>query len=129
MANQADKYVKQLHEAARTGKSVKLSLDTDDRVLARVTDGIYRQPASAIRELIANAYDADAKHVVVLTDAPRYSEILVRDDGNGMSAEVLVNLIQHIGGSEANACWSRAWGHRPHESAAQPRRPKANRKD
>lgn len=95
----AETYVKRLHDSARTGKPVELSLETDDRVLARVTDGIYRQPASAIRELIANAYDADATEVAVLTDAPRYSQILVRDNGNGMSASVLINLVQHIGGS------------------------------
>jgi hypothetical protein len=95
----AEQYVEMIHEAARTGGQVPLPLETDDRVLARVTDGIYRQPASAIRELIANAYDADAEEVIVITDAPRYSQVLVRDDGNGMTADVLVNLIQHIGGS------------------------------
>jgi len=95
----AEEYIERIHQAAHTGTSVELSLETDDRVLARVTDGIYRQPASAIRELIANAYDADATEVVVLMDPPRYSQILVRDNGNGMTAGVLVNLIQHIGGS------------------------------
>lgn len=90
---------KKLYAAAKTGKAVEITLETDDRVLARVTDGIYRQPSSAIRELIANAYDADATEVVVLTDAPRYSEIIVRDNGNGMTAPVLCNMIRHIGGS------------------------------
>ncbi len=83
-----------------SGAQIQLPLETDNRVLARVTDGIYRQPVSALRELIANAYDADATEVVILTDARRYSQILVRDNGNGMTAGVLVNLIQHIGGSE-----------------------------
>ncbi len=96
---EAETYVNKLHRAAETGELVKLWLDTDDRVLARVTDGIYRQPASAVRELLANAYDADATEVVVITDTPRYSEILVRDNGNGMTAPVLINLIKHIGGS------------------------------
>src|SRR5688572_2403986 len=98
MDARTDKFVEKLHKAARTGEPLSLPLETDDRVLARITDGIYRQPASAVRELIANAYDADATEVTVLTDAPRYSEILVRDNGIGMSAEVLVNMIQHIGG-------------------------------
>ena len=93
-------YINQIYNAAHTGSlGSSHLLTTDDRVLARVTDGIYRQPASAIRELIVNAYDADATEAVVLTDAPRYSQILVRDNGNGMTAGVLVNLIQHIGGS------------------------------
>ena len=38
-----------------SSEAIPLTLDTDDRVLARVTDGIYRQPSSAIRELLANA--------------------------------------------------------------------------
>ena len=95
----AEDYVEELYEAARSGAQIQLPLETDNRVLARVTDGIYRQPVLALRELIANAYDADATEVVILTDAPRYSQILVRDNGNGMTAGVLVNLIQHIGGS------------------------------
>lgn len=74
-------------------------LSTDEKVLARVTDGIYRQPASAIRELISNAYDADAEMVQIETDAPRFENMVIRDDGNGMSIEALTNLIHHIGGS------------------------------
>jgi hypothetical protein len=83
----------------RTRKPIETSLSTDERVLARVTDGIYRQPSSAIRELISNAYDADATEVIILTDAPRFSQLSVRDDGLGLSPEVLEYLIKHIGGS------------------------------
>jgi hypothetical protein len=82
-----------------TRKLVETALATDQRVLARITDGIYRQPASALRELISNAYDADATEVIILTDAPRFGMISVRDDGTGLSPEVLEHLIQHIGGS------------------------------
>ena len=82
-----------------TRKPVETSLSTDQRVLARITDGIYRQPASALRELISNAYDADATEVIILTDAPRFGQISVRDDGAGLSPEVLQHLIKHIGGS------------------------------
>jgi len=78
---------------------VRTVLETDERVIARVTDGIYRQPGSALRELISNAYDADARKVVIKTDAPRFDRISVEDDGHGMSPEVLVRLIKHIGGS------------------------------
>lgn len=75
------------------------SLMTNDRVIARVTDGIYRQPGSAIRELIANAYDADATWVAVKTDAPIFSRITVEDDGTGMTVEAVVHLLHNIGGS------------------------------
>ncbi|MFJ3035639.1 ATP-binding protein [Curtobacterium pusillum] len=75
------------------------SLKTNDRVIARVTDGIYRQPGSAIRELIANAFDADAKNVIVSTDVPRFGRISVEDDGQGMTPEAVVHLLHNIGGS------------------------------
>lgn len=78
---------------------VQTRLQTDERVIARVTDGIYRQPASAIRELISNAYDADATRVIVKTDAPRFEKITVEDNGHGMSPQTLAHLLMHIGGS------------------------------
>lgn len=74
-------------------------LKTDERVIARVTDGIYRQPGSALRELISNAYDADASRVVIKTDAPRFERISVEDNGHGMAPEALAHLLLHIGGS------------------------------
>lgn len=82
-----------------TGSLSYATLTTDDRVLARITDGIYRQPSSALRELISNAYDADATSVVIQTDAPRFSQITIRDNGNGMDVAALARLIHHIGGS------------------------------
>jgi hypothetical protein len=86
--------------ASRSSEDVvRTTLKTDERVIARVTDGIYRQPASAIRELISNAYDADASRVVIKTDAPRFERISVEDDGHGMEPEALAHLLLHIGGS------------------------------
>ena len=78
---------------------VSTVLHTDERVLARVTDGIYRQPGSAIRELVSNAYDADAKRVVIKTDRPRFHTLSVEDDGMGMTPAALAHLLHHIGGS------------------------------
>lgn len=82
-----------------TGLAATTKLETDEKVLARVTDGIYRLPGSALRELITNAYDADAENVTIDTDVPRFQTITVRDDGNGMSVETLVNLLSHVGAS------------------------------
>ncbi len=99
MLSEEKELVKEITRRQRTGELTKAVLRTDDRVLARVTDGIYRQPASALRELISNAYDADATKVIIQTDAPRFDQISVRDDGNGMNIASLVRLIHHIGGS------------------------------
>lgn len=82
-----------------TESIVQTTLKTDERVIARVTDGIYRQPGSALRELISNAYDADATRVVIKTDAPRFERISIEDNGHGMGPEALAHLLLHIGGS------------------------------
>lgn len=89
----------ELIENITKGKHQSTKLETDDKVLARVTDGIYRLPGSAIRELISNAYDADAENVYVETDVPRFNSMTIRDDGSGMSVNTLVNMLRHIGGS------------------------------
>lgn len=81
------------------GRVARTRLKASDRVIARVTDGIYRQPSSALRELISNAWDADANVVSILTDAPRFSRIYVRDDGAGMTHGMLARLLHSIGGS------------------------------
>lgn len=88
-----------LGDPQNDGHVVQTKLKPSDRVIARVTDGIYRQPASALRELISNAWDADAQNVTILTDAPRFSRIYVRDDGAGMSHRTLARLMHNIGGS------------------------------
>lgn len=85
---------------SRTSDDVVYTLlKTDERVIARVTDGIYRQPASALRELISNAYDADATEVIIKTDRPRFSRISIADNGNGMTPQALGHMLMHIGGS------------------------------
>lgn len=89
----------QLRQVTRQADSIESKLTTHERVIARVTDGIYRQPGSAIRELIANAYDADATWVSVKTDAPKFSRITVEDDGTGMTPDAVVHLLHNIGGS------------------------------
>lgn len=84
---------------SRGGEAVQTTLETDAQVIARVTDGIYSQPASAFRELISNAFDADATEVVIQTDRPRFQRITISDNGNGMGPETVAHLIRHIGGS------------------------------
>jgi hypothetical protein len=95
----ADQLSAYLRDEANIGKPVETRLRTDTRVIARVTDGIYRLPGSALRELIANSWDADAQNVSIETDAPRFSRITIRDDGLGMSHDTLSHVIHSIGGS------------------------------
>ena len=89
----------QIDGAGYDDEPIRTVLDTDERVIARITDGIYRKPESALRELISNAYDADATKVTIQTDFPRFEKITVRDNGIGMGSDALGNMIKHIGGS------------------------------
>lgn len=85
-------------------------LSTNQKVIARVTDGIYRQPGSAIRELVSNAWDADATEVTVKTDAPRFRRMVIEDDGIGMTPAALAHLIENIGGSAKRTSFGAAIG-------------------
>jgi HSP90 family molecular chaperone len=90
---------KDLEKKIGTKRITETKLSTNERVIARITDGIYRQPSSALRELLANAFDADATNVFVDTDIPRFSKLVIRDDGIGISIKTLAHLLQNIGGS------------------------------
>lgn len=89
-----------IRQAKPGAKPVRTALRTSERVIRRVTDGIYREPWAALRELISNAYDADSTQVVISTDAPRFGRITIRDNGNGFTAEALASMCQSIGGSQ-----------------------------
>lgn len=95
----SEEFAKNVKDNLINGGLSKTVLKTDQKVLARITDGIYRQPTSALRELICNSYDADATNVIIDTDFPRFNKISVKDNGNGMSIDALSNLLHHIGGS------------------------------
>lgn len=101
--NHQDEYedllVANIKKSEVSGDVISAVIKTDERVIARVTDGIYRQPGSAVRELISNAYDADATRVIIRTDAPRFERISIEDDGMGMNTKTLAHMLVHIGGS------------------------------
>src|SRR6218665_3105886 len=89
----------EIRNKADSGEAIETDLATNQRIISRVTDGIYREPWAAFRELIANAYDADATNVVVETGAPHFDKVVVRDDGNGMSPDTLAYMLRNIGGT------------------------------
>lgn len=94
-----DTLAAEIKESADNHRPVETTLATSERVIARVTDGIYREPWAAFRELVANAYDADASHVIIETGQPEFCRMTVRDDGIGMSPKALAYVLKNIGGS------------------------------
>ncbi len=98
-AKQIEVLAKKIAKNADKGKITTEELSTSSLVFKRITDGIYRQPSSALRELISNAYDADATRVVIETDAPRFDKITIRDDGIGLTDKALCWMIKFVGDS------------------------------
>ena len=68
-------------------------------VLADISLGIYRTPANALKELVSNAFDADATRMVINTGFPYFHTMTCRDNGNGMSPEEFEDIMKKIGGS------------------------------
>ena len=74
-----------------------LPIMVSSRVLRHISRGIYRTPAGALKELVSNAYDAAAREVTINTDWPAFREIVVTDNGTGLSLSDFKTLVQNIG--------------------------------
>src|SRR5712664_2671684 len=68
-------------------------------IIADVSAGIYRSPAGALKELISNAFDADAPTVRISTGWPMFKTFTCTDDGRGMTPDEFNRIMGHIGGS------------------------------
>jgi hypothetical protein len=56
-----------------------------ERALAHLSRGLYRSPASALRELVSNAWDANATRVTIDTNHPKFFQLSIEDNGDGFS--------------------------------------------
>lgn len=97
-------------ESMTNGEAAEGRLETNERIIARVTDGIYREPWSAFRELVSNAYDADATKVSIDCDYPFFNEVRISDDGIGMDSQTVADLLTNIGGSSKRTFRGKALG-------------------
>ena len=71
-----------------------------EKALAHLTKGLYRSPASALRELVSNAWDAEATRVEIFTFPPTFNRIVVTDDGHGFAKSDFARLMNEgIGNS------------------------------
>ena len=77
----------------------QIAINVAVSVLADISSGIYRTPANAIKELISNAFDADATRVVIHTGYPHFHTMTCSDNGKGMNTEKFQDIMDKIGGS------------------------------
>ena len=64
-----------------------------ERALAHLSRGLYRSPASALRELVSNAWDANATRVEIDTNYPNFFQLSIQDNGDGFSREEFESLM------------------------------------
>ena len=76
-----------------------LPIRVNEKILLEIGGGIYSSVAGAIKELVNNAFDADAEQVVISTGYPYFDEIQVLDTGHGMSLERFKMAMVSIGNS------------------------------
>lgn len=68
-----------------------------DITIAQLSRGLYRSTATAFKELISNAYDADATVVRIDTNFPAFDFIACVDDGKGMPLESFLSFFSKEG--------------------------------
>ena len=74
-----------------------------DPRLAALLGENYRSTELAIKELIDNAFDADAEHVWVTLPEPLTNDpIIIKDDGTGMTEKELRNEYLNIASSRVS---------------------------
>jgi hypothetical protein len=89
----------QNHQLPLDRKPKKQDIVAAQKIIADISSGVYRSPAAALKELVSNAYDADATKVIITTDAPHFRTLVVEDNGIGMTIEKFLQVVTHIGGS------------------------------
>lgn len=65
-----------------------------EKALAHLSRGLYRSPASALRELVSNAWDANAKTVTINTNYPLFFQLSVQDNGDGFTKDDFMELME-----------------------------------
>ncbi len=76
-------------------ETAKIDVRLSYRIVSLFSEGLYASPNKAIEELVANSFDAGARHVAVLLPTDFHSQgatIAVIDDGEGMDG---AGLMQH----------------------------------
>ncbi len=69
------------------------------KVIKHISSGIYRTPGGALKELVSNAFDAQATEVRIESGYPDFTKIRIEDNGFGMSRDVVDVSFEHVGAS------------------------------
>jgi hypothetical protein len=79
--------------------------DVDVNVINHLGVGLYSSTPAALTELVANAWDADAKEVTIDID-PLAGSIVIQDDGHGMTPDEIQRNTEKVPERRIFAAWS-----------------------
>src|SRR4051812_48652231 len=65
----------------------KIRVLTDETINKIAAGEVVENPASVVKELVENAIDAGALHLTIEIKGGGFQQILVSDDGSGMSGD------------------------------------------
>lgn len=85
----------------------KGTIKVADITIAQLSRGLYRSTATAFKELVSNAYDADATVVRIDTNYPEFDFISCVDNGIGMPLEQFLRFFSEVG---IGSCFKRKHG-------------------
>lgn len=80
----------------RIGEEQTGTMKVSSQIIKYLSEGIYSSPANSIKELINNAYDADATEVIIECNQDR---VEIDDNGKGMSWKEFDEEFTFIGSS------------------------------
>lgn len=75
----------------------EFTFTVDSRLLEELGARLVGKPSMALAELVKNAYDADAETVHISIDRSGSGQILVEDNGHGMTAEEFERFWMRVG--------------------------------
>ena len=87
--------------ASGTGSAKHFRLDFSNRVIEHLGIKLYQnRPTNVVSEFVSNSWDADAGRVAIAVKASKTGgtpEIIISDDGRGMSRDELIDEFLVIG--------------------------------
>jgi hypothetical protein len=89
-------------EIIETKKEDTGTIRVADITILQLSRGLYRSTATAFKELISNAYDADATRVRIDTNYPEFDFISCVDNGTGMPIEQFLRYFSEKGIGSCN---------------------------
>jgi len=79
----AKRFIIQVPLEENIGEEQKGTIKVGSQILTQLSKGVYSNPEMALKELISNAYDADASTVTIETKSSG-NALIIHDDGKGM---------------------------------------------